>query len=111
MLLEKIILQSQKEGMIGRLTILTEILGANRQIELFQFEKITSFAIKQLSSTVVRVKELGYAVLVYLYALSPEETKVIVETSPGVRGPQKKILQRAFELVDVGDIQGGLDHV
>lgn len=49
--------------------------------------------------------------LVYLYALSPEETKVIVETSPGVRGPQKKILQRAFELVDVGDIQGGLDHV
>ena len=42
--------------------------------------------------------------------MSPQETKVVVETS-AVRGPQQKVLQQAFQKVDQGDIQGALDHV
>jgi hypothetical protein len=46
-----------------------------------------------------------------LYFFSKEETRVIVETSPMVRGAQKKVLQKAFELVDSGNLPGALDQV
>lgn len=49
--------------------------------------------------------------IVYLYFFSKEETRVIVETSPMVRGAQKKVLQKAFELVDSGNLPGALDQV
>ncbi len=76
-----------KQSLTGRLALISEILRNLNQTEMTQFEAIMSFAIKQLSTNVNRVKELAYAVLVNLYSISPQETRVIVETSALVRAP------------------------
>lgn len=64
-----------------------EILGRYGQIDLVEFEKVISFCVKQLSSNINRVKELAYVALVHLYSTTREETRVIVESNPTVRGP------------------------